>query len=247
MEKINLLENKIALVTSAASGIGKEIALEFAREGAIVIIADINQEKSAQTLKEVKLLSPTSLSIPTDIASEKQLDNLISKIKEAFGGIDVLVNNAGIGLKGTPLEVSRENWDKVIETNLSGNFFLTQKTAQLMIKNKTSGKIIFITSIYQDIPSRHAQYSSTKAALKMVVKEFALELAPYNIRVNGIAPGAIKSREEMDENYAPTPLYGKKGGTLDIARAALVLASDYFTNYVTGTVFRVDGGLSLVL
>lgn len=241
-----MLENQIAIITGGASGIGKGIALEFAKEGSIVVIADLNKEKSDQTLEEIRKFSPSSISISTDISQETDLNNLVRQGKEKFGKVNILINNAGIGTEGTPLEVTKENWQKAVDTNLTGSFFLTQSIANLMIETKTKGKIVFISSVHQKIPSRHAQYSSSKAALGMIVKEFALELAKYEIRVNGIAPGAIRSREEMKENYEPTPLYHQKGATEDIAKMALVLSSDYFSRYVTGEIVFVDGALSLL-
>lgn len=242
-----LLQGEVAIITGAAHGIGQGIALEMAREGAKVVIADINQENAKVTIQKLEQLEVDYLFQKTDISNEEDHKNLIKQTLKKFGRIDILVNNAAIGSGKTFRKIDTEELQRVVATNLTGTFLLTKAVAQEMIKSK-KGKILFITSIHDHIPYRRPDYSGTKAAQAMMVKEFAQDLSPYGIRVNGIAPGAIDTDDQHVESGSPIrlphiPLGQKAGLPKDIARMAIVLTSEYWSRYATGTIVNVDGGL----
>ena len=188
------LPDRVAIVTAGASGIGKAIAKELTKRGAKVIIAD--------------------LKTGYDISDYENIDKLLREVLKKYKKIDILINNAGIGSGQRIFTTATEDLEKVFKTNVFGPFLLTQKVAQIM-KRQKEGNIIFITSIHQDIPLGDIAYSSSKAAVAMMVKEFALELSKYNIRVNGIAPGAIKSRREIAKRFPFVPLKGLRGNVED--------------------------------
>ena len=221
MEK-NLNDN-IAIITGGSSGIGKAIARELTKQGAKVIIAD--------------------LKTGYDISDYEDIDKLLREVTKKYKKINILINNVGVGSGQRIFTTLTEDLEKVFKTNVFGPFLLTQKVGQIM-KRQKEGNIIFITSIHQDIPLGDIAYSSSKAAVAMMVKEFALELSKYNIRVNGIAPGAVRSRREIDKRFPFVPLKGLRGNVEDIAASCAFLVSDQ-AKYITGEIIFVDGGLSL--
>ncbi len=238
-----LLENQVAIITGAAKGIGRGIAIEMAREGAYVVIADIDEEGSKTTRKLVEEFGRDAFILPTDVSNEEHNNRLVDDTLKQFGKIDILVNNAGINIGGSFLEITREAAMSVLKTNLLGPFFLTQQVAREMVRRKTGGCILFTSSIHGQIPHLHPAYTVSKAALDMFVRDTALELAEYGIRVNAVAPGAIAMREEMDRIFPLVPL-GSRGTPTDIANAMVFLAS-VRAGYITGQTIVVDGGLSL--
>lgn len=249
--KEKLLENQVTIVTGGTSGIGKGIALEFAKNGANIILDDINKEHLGETAEEVRSLGVECLPVVADVAQEKERGKIIQTAMEKFGKIDILINNAGITAGKTFMRLTSKDWEKVIQTNLIGSAELARMAAKVMIDQKISGKIIFITSIHQDVIRRLPEYSTSKAGLKMLIAELGQELGPYGIRVNGIAPGSIDTRPEATKTGKPQrsekiPLTGAAGLPEDIAKAALFLASDKWSRYITGTTITVDGGLSTV-
>ncbi len=238
-----LLENRIVIITGAAKGIGRGIAIEMAREGAQVVLADIDVEGSQTTRELVQEFGREALIVPTDVKSEEQNDRLVDDTLKHFGKIDILVNNAGINVGGSFLEITREAAIGVLKTNLLGPFFLTQRVAREMIQRKKGGCILFTSSIHGQIPQLHPAYTTSKAAIDMFVRDTALELAEHGIRVNAVAPGAIAIREETDRMFPLVPL-GCRGTPTDIAYAMVFLASAR-ASYITGQTIVVDGGLSL--
>jgi len=244
-----LLQNKVAIITGAAHGIGRGIALEMAREGARVVIADINQKNAKATAQKLEQAKADFHLQKTDISNEKDHQNLIEQTLKKFGKIDILVNNAAAWSGKTFRKIEPQELKKVVETNLTGTFLLTKSVAQEMIKTKTKGNILFITSIHNQLINRGPDYSSTKVAQTMMAREFAQDLSPYSIRVNTIAPGAIDIDNQHIESGKPSPLLhvplGQKAGLpKDIARMAIVLTSEYWSPYVTGAIVKIDGGLS---
>lgn len=246
--KEKLFENKNVLITGGGGGLGWGIASEFAQEGAKVALADINSQKGEEVLKDYLLkISPGHRFYQQDIRNLPELEELINKVRNDLGRIDVLINNAGVNTGHHFLDMTPEAFDQVLETNLRAHFFLSQKVAKQMIENNNGGVILFITSVHQEVVGSCPHYSASKAALAMLIKEMAVELAPYRIRVAGIAPGGIYIEKRVDKpeeaNDEPTVLLGGKNGIpQDIGRAAVSLASDYWSRQVTGVVLTVAGG-----
>jgi len=237
------LKNKKALVTGAGGGIGWGICKELARMGAEVIVTDINDESGQETLKDLPSNGQEHIYDHLDVLDISSFDSIIDKYKN----IDILVNNAGINTPHDFLTMDQKSWDKVFDTNLKGHYFLSQKVSQRMIDNKIKGKIVFISSIHQDVFQARPHYVSTKAAIARLVKEMAVELAPYYIRVNGVAPGGICVNEKIEdpqkaEGEATVLLGGKNGIPQDVGRAVTFLASDYWSRHITGEVITVSGG-----
>lgn len=239
------LENKIAVVTGAASGIGRAIADLFLKEGAKVIYADIVAKP-----KGINLEKGRSLYLKTDVSKRADIEKLTKAAIENFGKLDIMINNAGIGGLGGILEASPEDFKKTLGVNLFGVFHGVQLAARLMKERKIKGSIINMSSILGSVGMEQAiSYCSSKGGVVQLSRAAALDLAPYGIRVNAIAPGFIKTKmtEQPLKDKAlnkvalkSTPL-GYIGSVSDIAAAALYLASDE-SIYVTGTVLHVDGG-----
>ena len=237
------LENKVAIVTGAASGIGLAIANTFVLEGAKVVYADLNQG-------DLKLDAGKAIFIKCDVSKKEEVENLIKTTVEKFGRVDVMVNNAGIGGLGGILDTTYDNWDKTIAVNLSGVFYGAHLAAQAMKEKGIKGSIINMSSILGSVGLAGAiSYSVSKGGVVQLTHAGALDLAPLGIRMNAIAPGFIATNMTKgvlaDEGFnnmikANTPL-GYVGEAQDIANAALYLASDD-SKYVTGTILYVDGG-----
>jgi 3-oxoacyl-[acyl-carrier protein] reductase len=238
-----LLTNKVAIITGAAKGIGKAIAIEMTKVGAKVIIADIDEEGLYKTQKLVQEHSGNAVVIPTDVSNEDQNNRLVDATLRQFSRIDILVNNAGINTPGGILEASREGSLDVLNTNLVGPFFLTQRVAKAMVGQKVQGSILFTSSVHGQITQLRPAYTTSKAALEMFVRDIALELAEYGIRVNAVAPGSIAIRGEKDRTNPYIPL-GYRGIPTDIANTMIFLASS-MGSYITGQTLVVDGGLSI--
>jgi len=243
--KISLLTNKTVLITGAAKGIGRGIAIEMAREGADVVIADVDEEESQKTLRLIRDLERSCLAVPTDVRDIEQNNRLVDRVLETFGKIDILVNNAGINTPGVDriLEISPENFDFVLSTNFRGHLFLSQRVAREMIERNIKGSLLFTSSSHARVISTRPAYSASKAAIETLVREAALELAAYGIRVNAVAPGWIAIRDEQERSNHFIPL-GYKGAPEDIAHAMVFLASEK-ASYITGQTLTVDGGFSI--
>lgn len=242
-----LLKGKVVIVTGGGGGIGWGICLEFAREGAKVAIIDKKRESGKEVLREVLKISPGHFFYEQDIREIGLLDGLVKKIEKETGPIDILVNNAGLNTEHSFLEMSSEAFDEVFETNIRGHFFLAQIVAKRMVANKTKGVILFTSSVHQEVVQGHPHYSSSKAAIAMLVRELAVELAPYGIRVLGVAPGGIyidkRTENPQEANNEPTVLLGGKNGIpRDIGRAMVMLASEYWSRHITGEILTVSGG-----
>ncbi len=237
------LSEKIALITGAANGIGREIAVEMAKEGANIVIADIDEKGSHETQELLQKYKRDVLIVTTDVENEEQNSKLVDTTLNKFGRIDILVNNAGINTRGGIIEISREDALHVLNTNLIGPFFLTQRVAREMVHSKVRGSILFTSSIHSHVTQLHPAYTVSKAALEMFVRDIALELSEHGIRVNAVAPGGIAIRGEEDRALSIIPL-GYRGIPRDIANAMVFLASEK-ASYITGQTLVVDGGLSL--
>ncbi|MEW6276454.1 MAG: glucose 1-dehydrogenase [Bacillota bacterium] len=246
------LSGKVSVVTGAGQGIGRSVALLFAREGSCVAVVDCDFEKAVRVAREIVSGGKRALSVQADVSLENEVRRMVAEVGEYFGRIDVLVNNAGIQTSKPFLELTSDEWQRVLDVNLKGAFLCSQFSAREMIKN-SGGKIINISSIHQAVPRLNkAHYDASKAALWMLTRDMALELARYKINVNCVAPGAIAtpmnqdlldSPEKMARVVAGIP-WGRIGTPDDVARAVLFLASED-ADYITGSVIYVDGGLSL--
>lgn len=236
------MQDKVAVVTGAASGIGQAIAEKYLAEGASVVFADL-----ADTLE---LNSDKAIYVKCDVAKSEEVDALVAAAVAKFGKIDVMVNNAGIGGLGGVLDATDEAWHKTIEINLSGVFYGSRAAARAMKAQGIKGSIINMSSILGTVGLAGAIcYCAAKGGVVQITHAAALDLAPHGIRINAIAPGFIKTgmtkdvlaNEAFNEMVkAGTPL-GYVGEPNDIANAALYLGSDE-SSYVTGDVIYVDGG-----
>jgi 3-oxoacyl-[acyl-carrier protein] reductase len=243
-----LLKDKVAIITGGARGIGKEIALEFAREGANVAIADINSETLAQAEKEVSSLGVGILTLSVDVTNSTQVEEMVNKTLDKFKKIDILINNAGITADTLLIRMKEEDWDRVLAVNLKGTFNCIKAVAKVMIKQR-SGRILSISSIIGLIGNvGQANYAASKAGIIGLSKSAARELAPRGINVNAIAPGfiqtemtAVLSEEVKSKMLEAIPLK-KFGQPSDVARLAAFLASDA-AGYITGQVICIDGGM----
>jgi 3-oxoacyl-[acyl-carrier protein] reductase len=242
------LAGKVALVTGSAQGIGREIALAFAKEGADLVISDVNLEKASQTAREIEGMGRGSLALQLDVTKVTDVEAAVNKILDKFGKVDILVNNAGITKDGLLLRMSEGDWDAVINVNLKGTFNCIKAASKVMIKQR-SGKIISIASIIGLIGNAgQANYAASKAGIIALTKTTAKELASRNINVNAVAPGFIQtdmtaklSDELKAKMLANIPL-GTLGSPADVANACVFLASED-AKYITGQTITVDGGM----
>jgi 3-oxoacyl-[acyl-carrier protein] reductase len=241
-------EGKVALVTGAARGIGQAIVLALAQEGADVVIVDVDLERARRVAQEVKDLGRKAMAVQVDVSQRDAVDGMVSDVVTAFGKIDILVNNAGIIRRGTFLEHSLADWDRVLDVNLGGTFNCTQAVVPLMMKQR-AGKIINISSVVGkmgDLASAPS-YGTSKGAINTFTKSLARELAPCGINVNAVAPHAIEtemSREWSEEKRRqiveaiPMKRLGQPG---EVAEAVVFLASDG-ASFITGQILDVNGG-----
>jgi len=246
-----LLANKIAIVTGAASGIGYGIADLFAQEGAKVALCDINSNGVTKAAEEIsKKNKSETIPITIDITCKREVDEAVKRVINCFGRIDILVNAAGIVRLGPALELSEEDWDSVFDVNVKGALFFCQAVGKGMSEQK-SGKIVNITSDSGKRPfPNEVAYCSSKSALIGLTRVFALELGPYNINSNAIAPGAtdtpllrslyMKSEEDR-RAYANATALKRIAQPRDIANVALFLASS-LSDHVTGEIIMATAG-----
>lgn len=244
------LENQIALITGSARGIGKEIALAFAKEGATVIISDINADSCETTTKEFNDAGLSASSFPFDVTNSNNVKETVDKILDKHGHIDILVNNAGITKDNLLLRMNEGDWDAVLTVNLKGTFNCTKAIVKPMMKAK-KGKIISIASIIGIVGNAgQANYAASKAGIIGFSKSIAKEFASRGITANCIAPGYIKSEmtEKLSEKaaeaiYKTIPL-GKLGTPKDVAGVCTFLASGD-ADYITGQTIVIDGGMAM--
>ncbi|MEO0114555.1 MAG: 3-oxoacyl-[acyl-carrier-protein] reductase [candidate division WOR-3 bacterium] len=242
------LKGKKVIVTGAGSGIGKAIAKRFAEEDCLIAICDINLEAVNLVAKEIEIIGAKAIPYKVDVSSFEEVTTTVNKIAETLGGIEILVNNAGITKDSLLLRMNEQDFDKVIAVNLKGTFNFTKASVKFMIKEGW-GRIINISSIIGEMGNAgQANYAAAKAGIIGFTKSIAKELASRNITVNAIAPGFIKTPmtenlpENIKENYRKLIPLGREGLPEDVANLCLFLASDE-ASYITGQVIRVDGGM----
>lgn len=244
-----MLKDKIAIITGSARGIGKAIAEEYAAHGAKVVISDILQELADETAKEIKeKYKVETLAVKADVSKYEEVEDLVNKTIEAFGQIDIIVNNAGVTRDNLIMRMSEQEWDMVIDINLKGVFNCTKAVTRPMMKQR-SGRIINITSVVGEMGNPgQINYSASKAGVIGMTKTSAKELGSRGIKVNAIAPGFIvsemtdKMTEQAKESLTKLIPAGSLGYPKDVANAAVFLASD-MASYITGQVINVCGGM----
>src|SRR5437016_2059901 len=194
------LDSKVAIVTGADSGIGRAIAIQFAQEGATVVVNYAHAQNKAQEVQQtIEQNKGKALVIQADVSQYQQAMGLIQQTVEHFNRLDIMVNNAGMEIHSSFLDVTEEQWDRVISVDLKGAFFCAQAAAREMVKRHTAGRIINISSVHEDLAMpQNAPYCCAKGGIRMLTRTIALELAPHGITVNNIAPGAVDTPIDAD-------------------------------------------------
>jgi glucose 1-dehydrogenase len=256
-----LLTGQKALVTGANSGIGKAVALGLGQAGADVVVNYVDDDAAANAVvEEIKKSGVNAYAHKADVSSEDQVAAMFARMMQEFGTVDILVSNAGLQRDSAFQEMTMAQWNKVLSVNLTGQFLCAREAVREFLRrgvvpsvSSAAGKIICMSSVHQEIPwGGHVNYATSKGGIKLMMESMAQELAPKRIRVNAIAPGAIRTpintaAWQTKEAYAALMTlvpYGRIGEPEDIARAAVWLASDH-SDYVVGTTLFVDGGMTL--
>jgi 3-oxoacyl-[acyl-carrier protein] reductase len=247
---VGKFDGKVAIITGGSRGIGRAVAVRLAAEGARVVFTyKSNEEAAAETEALAKAAGGSSVAIRADVSDPDTAERVAKDAMAAFGRIDILVSNAGIVHNDLMMRMSRDHWRDVIDTNLSGAYYMAQAVTRPMLKAK-GGRIIFITSVVgQAGNAAQTNYAASKAGLIGLTMSAAKELGSRNITVNAIAPGAIDTdmnapyRAEIEAALSQVPL-GRIGTPEDVAGAVSFLASDD-ASYITGQVLAVDGGLAM--
>ncbi len=244
-----MLDGKVAIVTGAGRGIGRAIALALAREGADVVVNDVDSRLAEATANEVKSMGRRALSIVADVSNREEVIKMVETAVKAFGKIDILVNNAGI-FSSIPLEdVKEENWDKTMKINLK-SVFLCSQAAMKFMKSQRSGKIVNIASLAGKVGGMvaGADYAASKAGVICLTKSLAKQLAPYGINVNAVAPAWIETdmmkdwpKETKEAILRQIPL-GRFGKPEEVAEAVVFLVSEG-AGFITGATIDINGGI----
>ena len=260
MPPARVLQGQRAIVTGASSGIGAAIARAFAAAGAKVGVNYAASADDAELIaKEIRAAGGEALTLQADVSDEAQVVSMFDRFAGAFGGVDIVVANAGIQIDAGFAEMDVKQWTRVLQVNLTGQFLCAREGVRRFIAqgptpvSRALGKIICMSSVHEVIPwAGHVNYAASKGGVMLMMKSLAQEVAPRKIRVNSIAPGAIRTpinREAWETDASLTKLlelipYGRIGEPDDVAKAAVWLASDD-ADYVTGTTLFVDGGMCL--
>ena len=243
-----ILKEKAAIVTGGGRGIGREISLLLAREGADIAICDVNKELLEGVKKEIGALGRRCLPFEVDVTKMQQVEDMLLKILDNFKKVDILINNAGITRDALLVRMNEVDWDAVIDINLKGVFNCTKAVAKPMMKQR-GGRIVNVASIIGIIGnSGQANYAASKGGIIAFTKSVAKELASRNVNVNAVAPGFIQTdmTKKLPDNYKEEMLkmipLNRFGEPLDVAKTVLFLVSDA-SSYITGHVIKVDGGM----
>ena len=242
-------EGKTVIVTGGSRGIGRAIALDFAKSGANVVVNyNRNAEKADEVVKEIEALGPKGLAVQCNVSNQEDVDALLKATVDTFGTVDFLVNNAGITKDTLILRMKENDWDAVVDTNLKGTFMTTKVIGKYMLKKK-SGRIVNITSVVGLMGNAgQSNYAASKAGVVGFTKSIAKEFASRGLTVNAVAPGFIESdmtdvlSDDVKEMYSKAIPLGKMGKPEDVANAVKFLCSD-MSKYITGQVIQVDGGM----
>jgi NAD(P)-dependent dehydrogenase (short-subunit alcohol dehydrogenase family) len=246
------MTERAALVTGAGGGIGRGIALELAGDYAIAV-NDIDEESARETAAEIRDDGGKAVAVPGDVADSEAVEAIVAETASELGPIEVLVNNAGIETVYPFVELPEADWDRVLDVNLKGQFLLSQAVVERMIADGIEGAVVNVSSYHDTVPrTEKIHYDVSKAGVKMLTKDMALELAEYGINVNCVAPGVVESpmnaeilaseerRQAMDDRVP----WGRMGTPEDVANVVEFLVSDA-ASYLTGVRIPVDGGLRL--
>jgi glucose 1-dehydrogenase len=246
------LQGKTAVVTGAGTGIGQAIAIAFAKEGASVVVDYVGDASAAEdTLSQISAAGGKAIGVAADVSNPDQVNGLVRQTVAAFGKLDIFVNNAGIEKKFAFVDYPVEEWLKIIAVNLTGAFLCSQAAARQMIAQGGGGRIINISSIHEELAfPLNAPYCATKGGIRMLMRTIAVELAPHQITVNNIGPGAIYTPIDKDVQADPKLIaqlmaeipMGRWGQPWEVAQLAVYLASDDAA-YVTGSTHFIDGGM----
>lgn len=244
------LDNKVALITGGAQGIGRAIAVRFAAEGAKVAIADLHAEAMKDTVSLIESKGGHALALEADVRHKAQVDRMVDAALAQWGRLDILVNGAGINRTASFLEITEEDWDAHLDIILKGTFLVSQRAAQAMVKQGDGGSIIQISSVNGlSAEADQAHYNAAKGGINLLAMSMAVELAAHGIRVNSLCPGFIETRltKPLIDNppaiaeYLKSIPMGRVGQPEEIASAALFMASDE-SRYMTGHTMVIDGG-----
>jgi len=244
---------KTVLITGSGRGIGRAIAVKFGQEGASVVVNDLHDDDNAkETISQVQATGAKAVFLQADISKVENVQALMTQAVQAFGQLDILINNAGVEIRAPFWEVTEQQYDIVMNVNLKGMFFLTQAFVNYLKTNSRPGVIVNNSSVHEELPfPNFTAYCASKGAMQMVMRNLAVELAPLNIRINNVAPGAIRTPINADLLSKPEllgPLQNnislhRLGEPEDVANVMAFLASDD-AKYVTGSTYYVDGGLA---
>jgi glucose 1-dehydrogenase len=247
------LEGKTVLITGGGQGIGQGIAYRLAEEGANIVIDYVGNPQSAnETVAKIQEGGRKALAVEADISSVEHIHSMMKQAVDYFGAVDILVNNAGVEKHASIWEIPEHDYDLVLNINLKGAVFASQAFAQHRMAVKQPGKIINVSSVHEELPFPHfTPYCASKGGMKMVMRNLSIELAPFGITVNNIAPGAIETPINTALLNDPAKLkallenipLGRLGQVRDVAGVAAFLASPE-ADYITGTTIFVDGGLT---
>lgn len=250
---MNKFNSKTVLITGSGRGIGRAIAVKFAQEGANVVVNDLRDDDNArETMRQIESTGAKAIFLQADISNTENLPVLVQKSVEAFGNLDILVNNAGIEIHAPFWEVTEQQYDIVMNVNLKGMFFLTQAFVKYLKNKNQAGVIVNNSSVHEELPfPNFAPYCASKGGMQMVMRNLAVEIAPLNIRINNVAPGAIRTPINAELLSKPELLVAlqnnismrRLGEPEDVANIVAFLASDE-SKYVTGSTYYVDGGLA---
>ncbi|QNB46947.1 glucose 1-dehydrogenase [Thermanaerosceptrum fracticalcis] len=243
---MNLLLDKVAVVTGGARGIGAATALACAREGAHVVVADLNYEGAAAVASQIEGMGRIGLAIQADVSKSEDLAKIVDLTLDKFARIDVLINNAGICQRVSVADLTEADWDRMLNINLKSAFFLTQKVLTVMKKQK-SGKIINLASQAGETGGQFvgANYAVSKAGMINLTKSLAKDAGPYGINVNAVAPGFIDTEMTKDFGVDVNAIPLRRLGTAeDVADVIVFLASD-LSRYITGSTIDINGGTTM--
>ncbi len=240
------LQNQVAIVTGAGRNIGEEVAALLAAEGAKVAVVDMDQGRGAKVADAIKAKGGQAAAFVANVADEAQVEKMVKDVVATFGGVDILVNNAAISDNKHMLEITKEEWDRVIAVTLTGPFLVGRAAARQMVAQGRGGKIVNVgsTSGFRG-RSRALAYTAAKGGVANLTRSMAVQLAPHNIRVNCVAPNKIGSpvgKAEFDPTRPVVNLRNRTGLPADLAKAVLFLVSDD-SDFIVGDILFVDGGV----